>query len=273
MAIIYELDRLPSTEYLNRTYDIMTHSATCDLYWEVKRNALNFWQVVINNHLQQQGMIDGSFPNVVFSKEHRKIINLTEMEVRKRLLKVLDQLSVAGCLHVLVTASQDEDDVAVARAAISQTKQLRQLLDKYKVCDGVKSVKRAPLNKEVKMEPSSYAHDQLNGHKMDVVDDIIRDILGTSDLMLIDAAAANNNNNNNKNEIANGECHRNRIQLAERKVLSTQDFLMFLVHGDFDVLLESKQQWIMRMDDVGSLLDDILNENDLNTDINIMDCY
>jgi len=71
-----------------------------DFHWEVKVNAIRFWKVVIEKHLTDQGMIDGCFPEVTFSKEHRKIITLTPENIQLRLNKTLDSLSRVGCLQV-----------------------------------------------------------------------------------------------------------------------------------------------------------------------------
>ncbi|KAJ8953909.1 hypothetical protein NQ318_019149 [Aromia moschata] len=132
IAVLYEhQEDSPST--LSHFYDIMTHAATADLHWEVKVNALLFWEKVITFHLTHQGMIDGVFPKVTFSKEHRKIVTLNEHEVRKRLIQVLNQLSETGCLAVLVTAMRDDCDVEVIKAATKITDKFVRLLKDYRV--------------------------------------------------------------------------------------------------------------------------------------------
>jgi len=70
-----------------------------DLHWEVKVNALQFWEKVIERQMSDQGMIDGVFPSVTFSK-NRKIVLLTENEIRLRLNKVLEELAQIRCLQV-----------------------------------------------------------------------------------------------------------------------------------------------------------------------------
>jgi hypothetical protein len=52
----------------------MSSAALSDLDWEVKLQALEFWQVMINESLTQQGMLDGCFPELTFSKEKQKIV-------------------------------------------------------------------------------------------------------------------------------------------------------------------------------------------------------
>lgn len=66
----------------------MSHAAVTDLHWEVKVNALDFWHNVLERHLMDQGVIDGSFPKITFSKENRKIVTLNEIEIKRRLVKV-----------------------------------------------------------------------------------------------------------------------------------------------------------------------------------------
>lgn len=61
---------------LDRTilYRNMSAAALSDLDWEVKLQALEFWQVIIDESLTQQGMLDGAFPELTFSKEKQKIV-------------------------------------------------------------------------------------------------------------------------------------------------------------------------------------------------------
>jgi len=75
-------------------------AAVFDLHWEVKTNALSFWDHFVKSHLTDQGMLDDSFPNVTFSKEHRKIVALNEIEIKRRLNKALDELAKQNCLGV-----------------------------------------------------------------------------------------------------------------------------------------------------------------------------
>jgi len=79
---------------------VMACAAVSDLHWEVKVNALEFWEKVIERQMSDQGMIDGVFPSVTFSKENRKIVLLTENEIRLRLNKVLVELARIRCLQV-----------------------------------------------------------------------------------------------------------------------------------------------------------------------------
>lgn len=132
----------------------MTHAVTGDLHWEVKYNALDFWFDVFEVHLNNQGkfitwkkqletdimwafihsgMIDRVFPSVTFSKEQRKIVTLNETEIRRRLIKALNQLSHTGCLYVLKTACLDDCDLEVSKKAATAVSKLMKLLKMYQV--------------------------------------------------------------------------------------------------------------------------------------------
>lgn len=75
-------------------------SASADLDWEVKLQALDFWKAVIDESLAQQGMLDGMFPEMIFSAEKQKIIKCvcTNKSVNKPLSKsfLLKTTSQAG---------------------------------------------------------------------------------------------------------------------------------------------------------------------------------
>ena len=96
-AIYFVFYRKSSVDVMSRA---MIIAATSDLHWEVRVNALYFWDNFIKSHLTDQGMLDGSFPNVTFSKEHRKIVQLNETEIKRRINKALDDLSKQNCLGV-----------------------------------------------------------------------------------------------------------------------------------------------------------------------------
>ena len=80
----------------------MIVAAVLDLHWEVKINALEFWRHFMKSHLTDQGMRDGCFPKMTFSKENRKIVSLDECEIKQRLNKALDELAKYCCLGVCV---------------------------------------------------------------------------------------------------------------------------------------------------------------------------
>lgn len=131
---LYSHERFEKERILE-IYQIMATTATIDLHWEVKIKALKFWEEIIWEHLKEQGMIDGSFPEVTFSKERKKIIVLNEDEIKRRLNKVVGELDSIGCLQVLIKAIRDDPDIEVVETAVQITDKFAKLLKKYKMTE------------------------------------------------------------------------------------------------------------------------------------------
>lgn len=131
ISIVYEQRNL-SDAVLFKFYDVMTHSVIEDTDIKTKINALEFWKNVIRRYLMGHGWIDGKFPEVTFSKDTRKIVVMTDEEIKKRLVKVLFQLSETGCLFVLTTAlANQKDDFFETVQKLGDN--LLKLLKEYKV--------------------------------------------------------------------------------------------------------------------------------------------
>uniref|UniRef100_A0A182N9X3 Uncharacterized protein n=1 Tax=Anopheles dirus TaxID=7168 RepID=A0A182N9X3_9DIPT len=120
---------------LDSVFSVLAYAAANDLYWEVKINALQFWRLVMCRQFQHQGMIDGTFPAVTFSKEHKKIVTLTDREIQTRLMKVLNEISLRGCLGVLLACLGDECDLGVVKETIAIINKLMSHLNKYNFLD------------------------------------------------------------------------------------------------------------------------------------------
>ncbi|KAJ8977091.1 hypothetical protein NQ317_003645 [Molorchus minor] len=288
IAIIFDHQCIPSS-YLCNFYNVMTHAATADLHWEVKVKALRFWNEVITCHLVHQGYIDGTFPSITFSKEHRKIVTLNEPEVKKRLIKVLNQLSETGCLAVLVAALQDDCDVEVTKEATKITKDFIDLLKKYNVDDSNANMSSPPspvmacLNNPPSVASSAVASTSGDSqyHSMspmsqisqssqndspqagsyeEMADSILDEIINSQDVNLLRGVY-------NETDCFPVSC----LPMRNRRVITPSDFLKF-TYNDLEAYASKKTKWMNDMDDFGSLLDDILKEYD-DGDVNSMDCY
>ncbi|VEN47489.1 unnamed protein product [Callosobruchus maculatus] len=282
VATIYEYQDVPESS-LGNMYDVASHAATADLHWEVKAKTLMFWSKVIEKHLTHQGMIDGTFPEVTFSKENRKIVTLNDAEVKKRLIKVLEQLSATGCLAVFAAALQDDSDLEVAKTALDLIKDFVSMLKKYKVTeqDLVLSAPVSPLdrfsNSPFSSVPSVRSLDSQYGtmspasdlFQMDLaqsvastpIDEaILESILDSEDIGLLDAVS------NSPNQVAETE-----VNLKTKQIMPSRHFLNF-IYGDLDGRLKERSRWLEQIDSFDSLLDDILKDYQVEG-VNAMDCY
>lgn len=113
------MDQHISRDCLDYTFSVLAHAAVIDSSYKVRVKALAFWRIVMCRQFRYQGMVDGTFPTVTFSKEHKKIITLTQKEITSRIKIVSNESSLRGCLGVLLACLKDEhDDVVQSSLAI-----------------------------------------------------------------------------------------------------------------------------------------------------------
>lgn len=225
--------------------------------------SLTFWEQVIKNQLQNQGMIDGAFPSVTFSKENRKIVTLTDGEIKKRLHKVLQHLSSIGCLGVLTSAIEDDCDMEVSKTAVEITQKLTRLLKMYHLQkDCSVPVSPAPTENETISSGVSVDESMIgsplssnNSNNEEIIDQIVNSF----DMNLLKSVYAPSDYGSVEN-----------YGLGVKRVVSPSAFLDF-VQQDLNAVMAEKKNWLNGIEDLGSLLDDMLKTYDDN--VNSMDCY
>ncbi|XP_075145568.1 integrator complex assembly factor Brat1 [Haematobia irritans] len=142
LATIYEHRKIPS-EYRETLYSTLVHCVISDLHWEVKVEALRFWELEFKKQFTDQGMIDGTFPTVTFSKEYKKIVTLNEKEIKLRIMKVFQKLSQRGCLGVILKCLKEDCDLEVLKTAVCLVHNLLEQLKKYNFESLVEELKEA----------------------------------------------------------------------------------------------------------------------------------
>ncbi|KAK3931173.1 BRCA1-associated ATM activator 1 [Frankliniella fusca] len=156
MSEIFKYRKVPS-DVLHKMCVTMANVVLADLHWEVKVNALTFWKLMIERQMNDQGMIDGVFPQVTFSKEHRKIINLTPAVIQDRLRRVLTELSLNGCLHVLLEAICKDEDLEVVKRASEIISFLSVVLERHGLLDLKNNLSSTPTSSEASSALGSNA--------------------------------------------------------------------------------------------------------------------
>lgn len=158
IGVIVEKNELIS-DMMTKFYDSMTHSVTNEDNADVRKNALQFWSNIINKHLSLQGMTDNDFPEATFSKELKKIVILDETEIKKRLVKVMYQLSENGCLSILRIASEDSSTKVIATVE-KIVRKLLDLLYKYEV--SVTDLEKAENTYSIKLNNKELLENMLS---------------------------------------------------------------------------------------------------------------
>ncbi|XP_066588058.1 uncharacterized protein [Prorops nasuta] len=248
----------------------MAVTAVFDLHWEVKANALEYWGNFIKSHLTDQGMLDGSFPNVTFSKEHRKIVTLNEEEIKRRVNKALDELAKQKCLGVFLIALEDDSDFEVSKKAAKILSKFKNFLLKYKLDEPLPEV---PLPKDSATMDSAYVRAEPNvlRSKSSAVTNnscnVIEEIVDVNDANLLASIYQNSLK-------VEGDTERPEKKTIEHiPCVSKEDFLRILFNTDLDAFIEAKNKWLKTYTtSFSSILEDILTMH-REKDINSMDCY
>lgn len=254
----------------------MVSSALCDFHWEVQLTALKYWKIVIQSLLNDQGMLDGTFPPVTFSRTSRKIVTLNEFEIQKRLLQVLDDLASMGCLTVLVKLLHEDMDVEIMETALSISQDFLNILSQYKVLELVKPGEEE-INvdeiacEEIKKEKDKEVDEETaEASGKEKSDNVIEGILNCDDINLLSSICERHLSLQNKSEAVMP-----KMQIV--KSASPYVFLNYLKSNDLKAVVDHKRMWHDGIASVSSLLDDVLGIYDvnegINDEVNDLDCY
>lgn len=263
----------------------MSYAAIHDLFWEVKVKAIDFWHCVIQRHLQYQGVIDGTFPSVTFSKENKKIVTLTQKEITLRLTKVLAKLSACGCLGVLLTSLEDRDDLIVVKTGTNVIKSLIEFLDKYHYCDEAladatqytetlnrnsHTVDSSDKTMEIDMNFNADKTEKQE-ENVDISDDVIQSIVSAQDIVLLTKAYENQLNVNNTNT-PNPILSDSRKYFEQFSAIKPYTFLNKIKTTDLNELIQSQTEWLAQTESFSSLLNDMLYSLQAH-ELHDADCY
>ncbi|XP_053988394.1 uncharacterized protein LOC128881403 isoform X1 [Hylaeus volcanicus] len=250
----------------------MSAAAISDLHWEVKTSALEYWKQFIKSHLSDQGVLDGHFPKVTFSKEHRKIVSLNETEIKRRLNKALDELAKQNCLGVLLVTLEDDSDFEVCRTSAGILNKLKSFLLKYKLDEPVPEL---PLPKDSATLDTSYIkYEQSNNIESSNSEKVFSNSSNVIE-EIVDANDANLLASIYKNSLKmNGEVQNTTEKTFEFiSCVTRQTFLQRIFDSDIDGIIEEKSRWLTTYTtSFESILDDILTMHKQG-DVNSMDCY
>lgn len=279
ITCIYENQKVPSNQ-LDIIYEALAVAATHDLFWEVKVKAIEFWHCVIKRQLQYQGVIDGTFPSVTFSKENKKIVTLTQKEITLRLTKVLVKLSTFGCLGVLLASLEDQDDLLVVKKGVDVIRSLTEFLDKYNYWEEVRdnhfSTTRSMSNdsststgtpsssKDIAMDITENSSSidtkiatQMNDSNSEPPnsDDVIQSIVSAQDINLLSKAYENQMNVDTDG--ASNQTEENAGYFKCLREITPEIFLDTIRTTDLNALLQTRTDWLAQTESLSSLLNDM----------------
>lgn len=240
LTVLYDQDIHDNVYFMN-IYNSMKRTMMTEKNEQVKIAVMNFWMKVVDIILKKHGMMDGSFPEVTFSKELKRIITFNKQKIRSCLSKALTELSDTGCLATYVFVLKNETDDRVYQVAERHLDKLTDLLVKYKMSsrdlDEVQFNSHAYCNSP---SPSSF-----NG------------ILSPA----MSPAASVDLNSLEVEELLDSDCHMTNSELFDSRGnisrISPNEFLHF-VYSEMNQCKNQHDKETKSMDDLDSLLQSIL---------------
>lgn len=257
--------------FKTRLYNHMVSNAISDFHWEVQIAALQFWKIIIKSLLADEGMLDGTFPSVTFSKGTRKIVTLNKDEIQKRLHKTLERLSLNGCLTVLVKLLQEDVDVDIMEYSLNISLEFCDILKQYNVTDvGITNeVLTDNIEEVVSVETSPEIDSDIGSEVVGDTDQVIDGILEANDINLL--SSIYERHMRLQNESSNTENNLPKIRFE--KYVSPKLFLEYVSLRDYKSFIKDNRRWKKGIRNMSSLLDDILGIYECNEEVNDMDCY
>ena len=305
LCCIYKRHRIPQHQY-DLLFATMAYCATKDLHWEVKTSALAFQKLVIQRQFEHYGALDGKFPSVTFSTEKKKIITLTKKEICNRIDKILDDLSVRGCLGILLTCLHDECDLNVVKVSNRICQKIMVVYKKYN--DDNDEITSKYLN--TPLDPSSPPSKSTEPSSLSPCNDTqektgMHDVTGNSTKELNDFKKNEKNKESAEkpvnvdsidqlNDILESivfaddisllaSAYRTKLNVDAPAEIDTEHFhsltnidrVQFIDHlynFDFDKIVSEREEWMEKNESFSSVLEDMLFSLPV-SNINGMDCY
>jgi len=272
---IYEHRKIHE-KYKNTLFSTLNYCVIGDHHTEVKLNALNFWRREFYRQFSNQGMIDGSFPTVTFSKEQKKIVTLTEKEIQTSIAKVFGEVQQYGYFGILLKCLREETSMEVLEFLIKGVKTMTEKFERYKgIMEEIEM--RSPLSDRERprfdfpSQPQPTPIPQQPPVNPTEADEVIESILNSQDAQLLEKAFETQMQINAQGKTAEKR-HIDEFYYKQFAVPLRQ-FFEELKTIDLDQLVKQHQEWFECKENFTSLLDDILGALKRDDENMISDCY
>ncbi|EDW84549.1 uncharacterized protein Dwil_GK13078 [Drosophila willistoni] len=284
LTMIYEHRKIPP-KYKNTLFSTLNYCVVGDHHWEVKINALRFWKMEFQRQFENQGMIDGVFPTVTFSKEHKKIVTLTEKEVRLRIAKIFTEVQQYGYWGIVLKCLREEYAMEVLNVVVAGQKTFNQKMKKYEGLLNelaLRSPQPQPSNDvdtsfSFNNETSSSSQEDSSIYNTptpintDQADEVIETILNSRDVQLLEKAFETQMHINDS-ETPVEKRHIDEFYYKQFAI-PTSEWLTEVKKIDLEQLLKTQAEWAECKENFVSLLDDILIAIKRDDENLISDCY
>ncbi|XP_022209775.2 uncharacterized protein LOC111065718 [Drosophila obscura] len=272
---IYEHRKIQQ-KYKNTLFSTLNYCVVGDHHSEVKINALLFWRREFFRQFSNQGMIDGVFPTVTFSKEQKKIVTLTEKEIQTSIAKVLGEVQQFGYFGIIIKCLREEVSSDILEFVIRGVKIMNEKIERYKgITEEVELRSPAPRDEQSSsfnfkpQEPTPQTSGRSSPMNPSKADEIIDGILSSQDAQLLETAFQT------QMQINDDEDEKRHVDEFYYKqfAMPLRQFFIELKTIDLDKLIKQQEEWFDCTENLTSLLDDILCVIRSDDENIISDCY
>ncbi|XP_063705871.1 uncharacterized protein LOC134834965 [Culicoides brevitarsis] len=237
------------TDIVETLFSTMAHLATNDLYYDVKTQAINFWSAYLEELFHNQGALDGKFPKETFSREHKKIVQLTPDQIKRRLTKIIDAFSAKGGFGVLLAVLYDESDIEVVKACVTMIQNFMSRLWQYNY---------------VTKSPEKITEISINGHYRPPVSDEDINLLAKAYAKLRTSETTNGSctiDEMNEDDEAMMNGNSVKIDAKYYKIFTTisgDEFIDIISRVNLEGIINGKTEWLQSTQGLDSVLDDVI---------------
>ncbi|XP_030373710.1 uncharacterized protein LOC115623481 [Scaptodrosophila lebanonensis] len=276
LSQIYDHRKIPH-KYKNTLFSTLNYCVVGDHHWEVKINALHFWTMEFQRQLKNQGMIDGVFPTVTFSKEHKKIVTLTDREIKLRIAKVFTEVQQYGYFGVVLKCLHEEYSMEVLKLVVGGINQMNEKLKQHDIdiiladIDNLTPPSGDNMDYNFSFDspaqtPTDTTESTMNPNH---ADEVIESILNVQDVHLLEKAFESQMQINSHD--ATVARHINEYYYKQFAI-PVRYYMEEIKKLDLDNMVKQQQEWIDCKENFASLLDDILYAIKRDDDM-VSDCY
>lgn len=238
-------------DIVDTLFSTMAYLATNDLYYGVKIQAINFWAAYLEELFHNQGALDGKFPKETFSREHKKIVQLTPCQIKRRLSKIIASFSEKGGFGVLLAVLHDESDIEALKACIAL---IQTLMNRLVIYGYVKSEVTNP-----EKEPTENC---TNGHNRPQVTEEDINLLAKAYAKLRtndDPIVANGIIDESEEDLQGNACVQLDSNYYQKYTQITGDeFVHIILRVSLEGIIHAKSQWLQSSQGLDSVLDDVI---------------
>lgn len=227
---------------VDQLFSTMAFVVTNDLLSDVKLNGLIFWKNYMEELFHNQGAHQGGkFPKETFSRESKKIVQLTPAEIRRRLRKIVNAFSEKGGFGVLLTVIYEESDLEVLQAAVGLINDFMGRLKTH----GFEVVSTMQIDVSTRVSDEEIDHLARAYARLRTTDNIT----------ISENGAVNGGAEEVEDKI---RMDYDSLYFKTYAKIGGDEFISLIDRSKLDQMIETKQEWLNGFTGFKSLVDDIL---------------